>query len=340
MTARVTLAGVTVRFGETAALTDVDLEVPPGQIVAILGPSGSGKSTLLRVIAGLQPLDAGTVALDGVDRTTTPPHRRGVGLMFQDHVLFPHLDVGANVAFGLRMQGLATSATRPRVAELLTLVGLPGTEARTIQSLSGGEQQRVALARSLAPAPSVLLLDEPLGALDRPLRERLVDELSGLFARLDLTVVAVTHDQREAFALADRLVVIDAGRILQTGTPAEVWGEPRTSAVARLLGFTNIAPARVAAGRLLTPWGDLGPAPAPAGAVLVRPDGVRPDPRGPIEGTVVGRSFAGSHTRLRVAVADAPDLDLEVPDSEVAIPALGAAIRVRVAPEAVRALPS
>jgi ABC-type Fe3+/spermidine/putrescine transport system ATPase subunit len=134
--------------------------------------------------------------------------------------------------------------------------------------------------------------------------------------------------------------VIEAGRILQIGTPAEVWGEPRTSAVARLLGFTNVAPARVAAGRLLTPWGDLGPAPAPAGAVLVRPDGVRPDPRGPIEGTVVGRSFAGAHTRLRVAVPDAPDLDLEVPDSEAAIPALGTAIRLRIAPQAVRALPT
>ncbi|MEQ1788508.1 MAG: ABC transporter ATP-binding protein, partial [Acidimicrobiales bacterium] len=211
MTARLTVDGASVRFGATTALSGVDLEVAAGEVVAILGPSGSGKSTLLRAVAGLQPLSDGRVVIDGVDHTHTPAHRRGVGLMFQDHALFPHLSVGANVAFGLRMQRRSPAETRARVAELLDLVGLASTEGRAIHTLSGGEQQRVALARALAPAPRVLLLDEPLGALDRQLRERLVDELGQLFGQLGQTVVAVTHDQTEAFAMAHRLVVVDAG---------------------------------------------------------------------------------------------------------------------------------
>jgi thiamine transport system ATP-binding protein len=338
VTPRLALTGVTVRFAGSPALAGVDLEVAPGEVVAILGPSGSGKSTLLRGIAGLQRLDEGTVMIDGIDRTDTAPHRRGVGLMFQDHALFPHLDVGANVAFGLRMQRCPAAVTKRRVAELLDLVGLPDMGARAIQTLSGGEQQRVALARSLAPQPRVLLLDEPLGALDRPLRERLVDELRDLFGRLELTVVAVTHDQREAFALADRLVVVDGGRVLQIGTPAEVWGAPCSGQVARLLGFTNVAPATVESGRLHTPWGDLGPASGTVAAVVVRPEGVRPDPRGAIRGTVTGRTFAGARTLVRVAVDNAPDLDLELSGDGVDVPATGAEVRLSVEAEAVLAL--
>jgi thiamine transport system ATP-binding protein len=331
---------LTVKFGGTAALSAVDLVVAPGEIVVVLGPSGSGKSTLLRAIAGLQPLTEGTVAIDGIDQSATPAHRRGVGLMFQDHALFPHLDVGANVAFGLRMRGEGAKVTAGRVAELLDLVGLAGMQERAVQTLSGGEQQRVALARSLAPEPRVLLLDEPLGALDRPLRERLVDELRALFGRLEVTVVAVTHDHPEAFALADRLAVVDGGRILQTGPPATVWGAPNQAQVARLLGFTNVAPARVEGGRVLTPWGDLGPARGPVRAVLVRPDGVRPDPRGRIEGTVVGRTFAGAHTRVRVAVPGAPELDLDLAGPGDEAPPVGGAVRLWIDPEAVHPLPA
>ncbi len=338
VTPRLEVASATVQFGELAALDAVDLTVAAGEVVVILGASGSGKSTLLRAVAGLQPLDAGHVALDGADVTGVPPHRRGVGLMFQDHALFPHLDVGANVAFGLRMQRRDDVATERRVAELLDLVGLPGTERRAIHTLSGGEQQRVALARSLAPEPAVLLLDEPLGALDRPLRERLVVELRQLFAQLRLTVVAVTHDQTEAFALADRLVVVDHGRVLQSGTPAAVWGNPVSGLVARLLGFTNVAPVTVAAGRLLSPWGDVGPGPPDAAAVLLRPDGIRMDPTGPIEGTVVASTFAGAHARVRVSVAGAPDLDADVPGD--AAPPVGAQVHLRVDPAAVQALPA
>jgi thiamine transport system ATP-binding protein len=340
MTPRLAVRGVTVRFGSEAALRDVDLEVAAGEVLAVLGPSGSGKSTLLRVIAGLQPLDAGTVTLDGLDRTPTPPHRRGVGLMFQDHALFPHLDVGANVGFGLRMQGREPAEVAARVDELLGLVGLPGVGSRAIHTLSGGEQQRVALARSLAPEPSVLLLDEPLGALDRPLRERLVGELRSLFRRLALTVVAVTHDQQEAFALADRLVVMEAGRVLQVGTPAEVWRAPASASVARLLGFTNVAPATLEAGRLRTPWGDLGPANGPVGAVLLRPEGIRPRSDGPIRGTVVERTFAGTRTRVRVSVPGAPDLDVDLPDGGPAAPDVGSALRLGIDPASIGPLPA
>lgn len=338
MTPRLEVVNATVSFGARAALDAVDLIVEPGEVLVMLGPSGSGKSTLLRAVAGLQPLDAGRVVLDGADLAGVPPHRRGVGLMFQDHALFPHLDVGANVAFGLRMQGEARHAIAARVAELLGLVGLPGTEGRAIHTLSGGEQQRVALARSLAPEPRLLLLDEPLGALDRPLRERLVVELRELFGRLGLTVLAVTHDQTEAFALADRLVVVADGQVLQTGAPAAVWRAPVSARVAGLLGFTNVVAASVDAGRLVTPWGDLGPAAGPAAAVLVRPEGVELDPAGPIAGTVVSSTFAGARTRLRVAVDGAPPLDVEV--GGPAAPPVGATVRLRVGRAAVSALPS
>ncbi|HEV7626945.1 MAG TPA: ABC transporter ATP-binding protein, partial [Streptomyces sp.] len=215
------LDGVTVSFGDRRALDAVDLEVTDHETVCVLGPSGSGKSTLLRVIAGLQSPDAGRVSLSGQDQTGVPPHRREVGLMFQDHQLFPQRDVGGNVAFGLRMRRADRHETRERVAELLELVGLPGAQRRAVAALSGGEQQRVALARALAPQPRLLMLDEPLGQLDRGLRERLVVELRALFHRLRTTVLAVTHDQGEAFVLADRVVVMNNGRIAQAGTPLQ-----------------------------------------------------------------------------------------------------------------------
>ena len=179
--------------------------------MTVLGPSGSGKTTLLRVIAGLQRPDAGRVLLDGRDLEGIPPHRRGIGLVFQDHALFPHRDVSGNVSFGLRMRGDPPEAVAARTAEVLDLVGLAGFEHRSIGTLSGGEQQRVALARALAPEPRVLLLDEPLGSLDRRLRDRLLDDLARVFDELGLTAVYVTHDQTEAFALGDRVAVMRAG---------------------------------------------------------------------------------------------------------------------------------
>jgi thiamine transport system ATP-binding protein len=296
------LDGVTVRYGAHIALDRVDLEVDAHETVCVLGPSGSGKSTLLRVVAGLLHPDGGRVLLSGVDQARVPVHRRGVGLMFQDQQLFPQHDVGGNVAFGLRMRATPRAQARRRVAELLDLVGLPGAEGRAVASLSGGEQQRVALARALAPEPRLLMLDEPLGQLDRVLREHLVVELRRLFRRLGTTVLAVTHDQGEAFALADRVVVMRDGRIAQQGTPLEVWRRPASAFVARFLGFDNVVAATVSGCAADTPWGKV-PVPegAPQGArtLLVRPTGVRVT--GPEEGlacTVTGRTFRGGASSL------------------------------------------
>jgi thiamine transport system ATP-binding protein len=310
-------------------------------VVAILGPSGSGKSTLLRAITGLQPLDGGRVRVDGVDQADVPVHERGVGLMFQDQALFPHRDVAANVAFGLRMQGVDRAAIAQRVGELLELVGLPGAGSRPVGELSGGEQQRVALARALAPAPRVLLLDEPLGALDRTLRDRLVTDLRLLFTEQALTVLAVTHDQTEAFTVADRIAVMDEGGVVQAGTPAEVWGAPRSRRVALLLGLTNVVAATARAGVADTPWGRLAVAGAADGPVdvLVRPAGVVPDPDGPLEVQVRVAAFHGARTSLELAVVGGgtpPPLHADVPSDGA--PARGARLRVRIDPSAVLAL--
>ncbi|WP_425246865.1 ABC transporter ATP-binding protein [Streptomyces sp. NEAU-NA10] len=307
------LERATVRFGGRAVLDGVDLAVAEHEVVCVLGPSGSGKSTLLRAVAGLQPLDAGRVVLDGRDQAGVPAHRRELGLMFQDHQLFPQRDVGGNVAFGLRMHGTPRRRQDERVRELLDLVGLPGAARRAVAALSGGEQQRVALARALAPRPRLLMLDEPLGQLDRSLRERLVVELRELFGRLGTTVLAVTHDQGEAFALADRVVVMRDGRIAQSGTPLEVWQRPADAFVARFLGFDNVVEANVVEEAADTPWGKV---PVPAGSpqgtrtLLVRPAGVRLT--GVDEGlrcTVAARTFKGTHVAVHLQPEDAPRLE-------------------------------
>ncbi|MEU6523146.1 ABC transporter ATP-binding protein [Streptomyces sp. NPDC046924] len=307
------LEAATVRFGGRAVLDAVDLQVAEHEIVCVLGPSGSGKSTLLRAVAGLQPLDAGRISLAGRDQADVPAHRRGVGLMFQDHQLFPQRDVGGNVAFGLRMRGTSRAEQADRVKELLDLVGLPGAAGRAVAALSGGEQQRVALARALAPSPRLLMLDEPLGQLDRTLRERLVVELRELFGRLGTTVLAVTHDQGEAFALADRVVVMRDGRIAQSGTPLEVWQRPADAFVARFLGFENVVGATVGADVAVTPWGKVPvPADSPQGTrtLLVRPTGVRlvPAETG-LRCTVTARTFRGTHVAVRLQPEEAPRLE-------------------------------
>ncbi|MEU0598779.1 ABC transporter ATP-binding protein [Streptomyces sp. NPDC006393] len=311
------LQAATVRFGGRAALDAVDLTVAEHEIVCVLGPSGSGKSTLLRAVAGLQPLDSGRVLLDGRDRTGVPAHRREVGLMFQDHQLFPQRDVAGNVGFGLRMRGAPKSERAARVEELLELVGLPGAGARAVAALSGGEQQRVALARALAPRPRLLMLDEPLGQLDRSLRERLVVELRELFGRLGTTVLAVTHDQGEAFALADRVVVMREGRIAQSGTPLEVWQRPADAFVARFLGFENVVEARVEGETAVTPWGKVpvpGDAPQGARTLVVRPAGVRlvPTDEG-LRCRVAARAFKGTHVAVHLQPQDAPRLEAACP---------------------------
>lgn len=236
---RVTDARVSYRDddGTTGVAVDgVSFEVAPGEVLALLGASGSGKSTLLRAIAGLETLDAGSIAWDGVDLATVPVHKRGFALMFQDGQLFAHRNVFANVAYPLRLRKRPTT----RVDELLELVGLAGYGNRQIATLSGGEQQRVALARSLAASPKLLLLDEPLSALDRELRERLAADLRAILTTTGTTAIFVTHDQSEAFAIADRVGILHEGRLAQIGVPTEVWRAPATEAIARFLGYSSV----------------------------------------------------------------------------------------------------
>ncbi len=263
------LDGVTVAYGDLVAVDDVSLTVASGETVALVGPSGSGKSTLLRAVAGLEPLVAGDVTAGGRSLVGVPIHERDLGLMFQDHALFPHLDVAANVAFGLRMQGWPAARRRQRAGELLDLVGLAGYGGRAVHELSGGEAQRVALARALAPEPALLMLDEPFGSLDRVLREELTVEVKGLLDRLGQTALHVTHDQDEAFAIADRVAVMGDGRLQQIGTPAELWAAPASAFVARFVGHPNVVEAEITGdGRLILVGMDAGPATALPGPAL------------------------------------------------------------------------
>jgi thiamine transport system ATP-binding protein len=330
------IEGLSAAYGDDIVLRGIDLDVPAGELLCVLGPSGGGKSTLLRVIAGLEEPRTGRVLFDGRDLAGVPAHQRGVGLMFQDYALFPHRNVAANVAFGLRMQGQGSDEARVRVRELLDLVGLPGAEERPVSQLSGGEQQRVALARALAPRPRLLMLDEPMGSLDRALRERLPEELRALFGELGLTVIYVTHDQDEALSVADRVVVLADGRLVAGGSPEELWTRPPDAWTARFLGFRNVASARLTADVLVTPWGRL-PA-GLAGAVL--PDGevtvvLRPAALvvvadGPIQGRVGARRFRGDHLLLLVEVAGAPALHVEAREGEP--PAVGDEVTLDLRP--------
>jgi thiamine transport system ATP-binding protein len=301
---------VTVRFDDEPALDDASLEVTAGETMAVLGPSGSGKTTLLRVVAGLQSPDSGHVLLDGKDLGGVPPHRRGIGLVFQDHALFPHRNVGENVAFGLRMRGYAPAAIGTRTAELLELVGLTGFERRSVGTLSGGEQQRVALARALAPEPRLLLLDEPLGSLDRRLRDRLLDDLAQLFEELALTALYVTHDQTEAFTLGDRVAVMREGRVVQVATPDELWANPLDEDVARFLGLANVREGEV-----------------------VRPEAVAVRPAEDGQGVVEAAVRTGPIVRLRVRLDDGSALEAIV--ASVEHPQPGDRVDVEVDPDGI-----
>jgi thiamine transport system ATP-binding protein len=327
--------GATVRFGALGALEDLDLAVADGEVVAVLGASGSGKTTLLRAVAGLQALDAGRILWDGADLAGVPPHRRGFGLVFQDFALFPHLDVGRNVEFGLRMQGLPAAERHRAAAAALERVELPGMERRKVGTLSGGQAQRVALARALAPGPRLLLFDEPLGSLDRALRERLTGELRRLLEGLGVTALYVTHDQEEAFGLADRVMILEGGRALQVGTPEEVWSAPAGEQVARFLGLRNIVDARVEGSFGHTP---AGPIPVPSGIpdgaarLVIRPGAFRLDPEGTVAGTVRSRSFRGDGYLVEVE-AGSIVLEAHLPQA----PPPGQPLRLGVDPAGVSA---
>jgi thiamine transport system ATP-binding protein len=334
------IEGLRVQYGDAIAVDGVDLEVADREVVCVLGPSGSGKSTLLRAIAGLERPTAGRVAWDGADLASTPPHRRQFGLMFQDHALFPHRDVLGNVAFGLRMQGTTGATADADARAALDRVGLAGFDRRKVRELSGGEQQRVALARALAPNPRLLMLDEPLGSLDRELRERLATELRALFVALEVTALFVTHDQDEAFALADRVVIMRAGTIEQVGPPQEVWRRPTTEFAARFLGFANILDATIDAAAAHCAFGAL-PRPAEVVAatgvvrIAARPDGLRIDAAGPVAGRVASATFRRDHFLVRVETSAGT---LEVIADRA--PEVGAAVNVAMDPDAFVVLPA
>ena len=240
--------GLAVTYGDLHAVDGVDLEVDAGEVVALLGASGSGKSSLLRAVAGLEDVAAGEVAWDGRSMVRVPVHKRGFGLMFQDGQLFEHRDVGSNIAYGLT--DLPRAQRGERVREMLELVGLPGFERRRVTTLSGGQAQRVALARALAPAPRLLLLDEPLSALDRALREQLATDVRTILRQGGTTALYVTHDQDEAMTVADRVGVMEAGRLLRLDTPQRLWADPGSSKVARFLGFDVVGDLALAPGAL------------------------------------------------------------------------------------------
>jgi len=287
------LRGITARFDDQAVLDGLDLRVGASEIVAVLGASGSGKTTMLRVVAGLHPPDAGTVSWDGRDLAGMPAHRRGFGMVFQDHALFPHLDVTANVMFGLA----DAPDAGPRAAAELDRVGLAGFGDRRVGELSGGQAQRVALARALAPRPRLLLLDEPLGSLDRALRRDLAADLRAALVDAGIPAIHVTHDPAEAFAVADRVAILHDGSIARVGAPEMVWNAPGTEAAARLLGLTAIVDVTVDRDGV-----SLGHGTGRRARAIVREAALRITPEGAVSGVVEGSAFRGPDHVVRVSV--------------------------------------
>ena len=323
----VRLEGVVKAFGAHRAVDDVTLEIAAGQFVTLLGPSGCGKTTTLRAIAGLVMPDAGRIEIGGHDVTRVPVNRRNIGMVFQSHALFPHMTVERNVAFGLRMRNVGRDEQRTRVREALELVHLSEFGERYPHQMSGGQQQRVALARALVISPSVLLLDEPFGALDRKLREAMQVELRQLTRRLGITAVFVTHDQQEALVMSDRIAVMNAGRIEQVGPPVEIFDRPATRFVADFMGVENLLDARVldtdsSGVRVATGEIEFAITEAPgrvAGerlTVALRAERVRigdrhePSAAASIEGRVEQATFFGAASSYRVRVDRSPDLVL------------------------------
>jgi len=316
------LREVSVRYGDTLAVDDVTLDLPEGLVLAVLGPSGCGKSTLLRAVAGLEPLSHGSIRSDGRDLAGVPTHKRGFALMFQDGQLFAHLTVARNVAYALKLRRTPSSRTAGRVSELLELVGLAGYEDRLPGTLSGGERQRVALARALAVEPRLLLLDEPLSALDATLRQRLAGELREILRVAGTTALLVTHDHEEAFALADRLAVMRDGRVVQSGAIDEVWRAPVDEETALFLGYARVL-RDDAAHRVLAAAG----LPA-ADAVAVRRSALVVDDDGTLPATVESARVTPDQVRLVVAADGIGLLDAVAPLGSRVAP--GDPVRLRV----------
>ena len=346
-------------FGDEKVVDDVSLTSDRGEIVCLLGPSGCGKTTLLRLIAGLEEPDGGSIIFDGHAIDGQPPRDRGFGLMFQDLALFPHMDVSGNVSFGLRMQRLTKDNIQRRVDELLELVDLAGYGHRKVHELSGGERQRVGLARSLAPEPKLLMLDEPLGSLDRGLRESLQTEVRTILKEVGVTSIYVTHDRDEAFAMADSIVVMDRGAVIQAGTPDALFKAPRSELVARFLGLRNVMPGTVGREgdeiRIACPVGtlvayDAGPRPAAEGnEVLVLIDERQLSVRRPsdtdavagtvLDGVIERHQFHGGESDLTVRIGEGRLTCLVPLDRSNAPIGAGDSVSVVVPPHAVRTVP-
>jgi len=317
-------------YGTVRALRPLDLEVRAGEFLTLLGPSGSGKSTLLNIAAGHMLPDGGRILIDDTDITALPPRRRNIGQVFQNFALFPHMSVFDNVAYGLRARGVARDAIRQRVAAMLAMVRLEDYGARRIDQLSGGQQQRVALARSLVIEPDVLLLDEPMGALDRQLRKHLQTEIRQLHQRIRRTMIYVTHDQEEALSLSDRIAVFRDGRIEQIGTAHALYDQPRNAFVAAFLGESNLLAGTInacdgagatlshtASGALLharAPAADAGLAPGAAALLLIRPEAIEfGQPGAPLTGQVTEIVYLGELQSMRLALPDGSTLTARVP---------------------------
>ena len=294
--------GISLRYGPTLALDRVEFTLEPGQILCLLGPSGCGKTSLLRVIAGLEFPDEGHLTLARENLLPIPTHQRGIGLMFQDFALFPHLNVAENVRFGLKMAGLSREERERRTAAVLDQVGMASFAKRDVAQLSGGEKQRVALARSLAPQPHLLLLDEPLGSLDANTRENLVEEIRNLIQAAGLAAIYVTHDRGEAFAIADQIAVMNRGRLLQIDTPAQLYQAPRTPFVAHFFGQENIVPVIAAdPSSVETAFGQFALKGQPK-HILIHSQGITLAPSqstDAVTGIVQGCTFRGTHYEVR-----------------------------------------
>ena len=339
MTASVTLEGLNHWFGEIHALKDISLHIEAGEYVTLLGPSGCGKTTLLSVLGGFLDPSHGRVLIGARDMTHVPPAKRPTTTMFQDYALFPHMSLRDNVGFGLRMGGVARRTRHARAGEMLDLVGLGDQAARRPHELSGGQRQRVALARALAVRPEVLLLDEPLGALDLKLRRAMQDELKAIQRRVGTTFVHVTHDQEEAMAIADRIVVMKEGRIEDEGSPARIYRQPATLFAAGFMGEMNQFAGRADAGGIDTPFGRIALVPPAPGALVLclRPEAIRAGAQAGAAALDIGRAevldaaFFGTHCRAHLRPAAAPDLTLVAHLPPDALPCAGAQLTLSAA---------
>ena len=338
--ATVELIDVVKDFGEHRALAGIDLSIAPGEFIALLGPSGCGKTTALRVLAGLEQVNAGSILIDGADVAGVPTNKRDIGMVFQSYSLFPHMTTLENVEFGLRMRKVSPAQRKTRAAEALTMVGLDTLGERFAHQLSGGQQQRVALARALVTRPRVLLLDEPLSALDAKVRLQLRDEIRRIQTELGITTVFVTHDQEEALAVADRVAVMRDGRIEQIGTPEELYATPATPFVADFVGLSNRVPAEVVAGVVRVHGAELrllGDALADGPVIaLIRPEDIALDTAG-LPAIVVASSFLGSLRRTQVRMADDSLLSIQHEVGEN--PQAGEAVYIRFTGAPVSASP-